>query len=222
MSVSLAAIHRMEAAGFRMESFDGRLRVYPAERLSAEQRKWITANKAALILALAVHSDTTIQELLALFGAEIASATPATGAPSSLVSVKASQEPEHLPFTVCPVRQIAAHGRVCCAECQHSAQIPDSDAYGWRSCGAGQLGGFGYALHCCESYTAASDCIEPSRVVTAPPIKPAALKCSWNNDNRLLTKCAKPAPNADRTGCASCGAVKEGEAQHGRIRSYAR
>ena len=54
--------------------------------------------------------------------------------------------------------------------------------------------------------------IEPSRVVTAPPVKPAALICSWNNDDRLLTKCVKPEPNADRSGCASCGAVKEGVA----------
>lgn len=49
-------------------------------------------------------------------------------------------------------------------------------------------------------------------VEASTPIKPAALICSWNDTGRLLTKCAKPEPTTDRTGCASCGAVKEGVA----------
>jgi len=37
-------------------------------------------------------------------------------------------------------------------------------------------------------------------------IKP--LVCTWNGLDRLITKCDRPEPNADGTGCATCGAVK--------------
>jgi len=40
------------------------------------------------------------------------------------------------------------------------------------------------------------------------PGKPRPMVCTWNDLGRLITKCDDPLPNADSTGCASCGALK--------------
>jgi len=36
----------------------------------------------------------------------------------------------------------------------------------------------------------------------------AVLTCAWSDTGRLITKCRSPEPTADKTGCATCGAVK--------------
>lgn len=52
------------------------------------------------------------------------------------------QEQEPKPKAILPI----AGGVVCCGDCRHSRQIPDSDAvYGWRSCGLGVKDGGGFA-----------------------------------------------------------------------------
>ena len=52
------------------------------------------------------------------------------------------QEQEPKPKAILPI----AGGVVCCGDCRHSRQIPDSDAvYGWRSCGLGVADGGGFA-----------------------------------------------------------------------------
>lgn len=52
------------------------------------------------------------------------------------------QEQEPKPKAILPT----AGGVVCCGDCRHSRQIPDSDAvYGWRSCGLGVKDGGGFA-----------------------------------------------------------------------------
>jgi len=45
-------------------------------------------------------------------------------------------------------------------------------------------------------------------VETRPPQVKKPLVCTWNGLDRLITKCDYPEPNADGTGCATCGAVK--------------
>ena len=52
------------------------------------------------------------------------------------------QEQEPKAKAILPI----AGGVVCCGDCRHSRQIPDSDAvYGWRSCGLGVADGGGFA-----------------------------------------------------------------------------
>lgn len=154
MSVALSAIRRMEAAGFKMEADGGKLRVYPAEQLSPEQRTWVAANKAAILAALElVAAEPAIAELAALFDATVLSVSPADGATSSLVSVR-TPEPEHEPFTAYPVRQRQADGRHCCNDCRHSQRIPESDRHSFRLCGAGYGGGFAMQYQHCEGWQA--------------------------------------------------------------------
>ena len=57
-----------------------------------------------------------------------------------LEELRLEQEPK--PKAILPT----AGGVVCCGDCRHSRQIPDSDAvYGWRSCGLGVADGGGFA-----------------------------------------------------------------------------
>lgn len=52
------------------------------------------------------------------------------------------QEQEPKPKVILPI----AGGVVCCGDCRHSRQIPDSDAvYGWRRCRLGVKDGGGFA-----------------------------------------------------------------------------
>ena len=52
------------------------------------------------------------------------------------------QEQEPKPKAILPI----AGGVVCCGDCRHSRQIPDSDAvYGWRRCSLGVKDGGGFA-----------------------------------------------------------------------------
>ena len=45
--------------------------------------------------------------------------------------------------------------------------------------------------------------LDSQPTILHPPV------CRWDAyGDRLLTRCAAPAPNADKTGCANCGASK--------------
>ena len=96
---------------------------------------------------------------------------------------------------------------VCCASCRHSAAGADTDPiYGWRLCKLRLEGGggFGQIEHCCSSWEAGTSAVAAVLLSTPHPSV-----CHWDAyGDRLLTRCAAPEPNADKTGCANCGASK--------------
>ena len=56
--MNATAIQRIEAAGYKLRLAGDAIQVSPADRLTAEQRAFIRANKAALVAALAARVST--------------------------------------------------------------------------------------------------------------------------------------------------------------------
>lgn len=64
-----------------------------------------------------------------------------------------------------------------------------------------------------EKFSVHADALSSHHPVETPLAPP---KCVWDRWNdRLVMKCDAPEPNADRTGCANCGALKAGPAGAG-------
>jgi hypothetical protein len=62
----------MERAGYRLVVDNGgTLRVSPAERLNEAQRDWLRRNKLELLATVRALADPNVQQLLALFDAEV-------------------------------------------------------------------------------------------------------------------------------------------------------
>ena len=73
----MPALDKMRAAGFEVAlSAAGGLLVRPAERLTAAQRQWLKAHKAALLAALAAEADPHLAGLIAMFDASVLRITP--------------------------------------------------------------------------------------------------------------------------------------------------
>ena len=75
MSPVTAALLKMRGAGFSVQVVAGRLRVAPADRLTAVQRQWIAANRDALIVELA-NDDPHIGDIVATFDATVIRVEP--------------------------------------------------------------------------------------------------------------------------------------------------
>ena len=61
----MTAIRKIEAAGFTLKLRDSRLVVSPADKLTAEQRAFIRANKSALMATLAARVSTEVKPVSA-------------------------------------------------------------------------------------------------------------------------------------------------------------
>lgn len=175
----MAAIHRIEAAGYRLRLAGDALQVAPADRLTAEQRAFIASNKAALMAALAARSSTerepltAVEALAALYRAGFAlsvkgdslrvePADQLTEAQRGFIGKLSWAMVQMLEFgTLENLVKLSVQADpvwVCCASCRHSLLAANTEpVYGWRSCGLDlpNGGGFGQALRHCEQWEAA-------------------------------------------------------------------
>ncbi len=135
MTAVAVALDKMRGAGFSVQAVDGRLRVSPADRLSATQRQWIAANRDVLLLEL-VATDPAIAD------------TP-----------DPQPDPEKVtdtglcyPVWVAPINA----GTVRCVDCGHGHRsLPGDEDAAWRLCDAGLGGHFALARHRCTGFKAA-------------------------------------------------------------------
>ncbi len=146
------ALQRMVAAGFTVQAVAGRLRVAPADRLSATQRQWIAANKDALLLELAT-ADPAIAELVETFGAVVMQVTPdpdpTAHKPVSVGLPESTDTGGGYPVWEAPVLA----GTVRCVDCQHGHRaLPGDELAAWRLCDAGLGGHFALARHRCAGF----------------------------------------------------------------------
>ncbi len=154
MSPVTAALQKMRGAGFSVAVVAGRLRVSPADRLTAVQRQWIAANRDALLLEL-VAVDPAIAEMQVIFDAVVVRVTPEpdpTAQPP--VSVELPESTDTVggyPVWVAPVMA----GTVRCADCGHGRRaMPGDELAAWRLCDAGLGGHFALARHRCTGFKA--------------------------------------------------------------------
>ena len=156
MAAVADALLKMRGAGFDVQAVAGRLRVSPADRLSATQRQWIAANKAALLLEL-VAVDPAIAEMQDVFDAVVLRVTPEPD-PTTQQPVSVGL-PESTDTVVCaaPVWESPVMvGTVRCMDCQHGSRaLPGDELGAWRHCEAGQGGRFALARHRCTMFKAA-------------------------------------------------------------------
>ena len=155
MSAVAVALQKMRGAGFSVQVVGGRLRVAPADRLSATQRQWIAANRTALLLELAA-ADPAIAELVEAFGAVVVRVTPDPN-PTAQQPVSVGL-PESTDTVLCyPVWEAPVMvGMVRCLDCGHGRRaLPGDELAAWRHCEAGQGGHFALARHRCTMFKAA-------------------------------------------------------------------
>ncbi len=166
MTAVAVALDKMRGAGFSVDVVGGRLRVSPADRLSATQRQWIAANKTALLLAL-VAADPAIAEMQTVFDAVVVRVTPepdpTAQQPVSVGSAESTDTVLCYPVWVTPVMA----GTVRCVDCGHGHRsLPGDELAGWRLCDAGKGGHFALARHRCAGFKAAVPLGDfPGRVV---------------------------------------------------------
>ena len=155
MSPVADALHKMRGAGFSVAVVAGRLRVSPADRLTAVQRQWIAANRDTLIVELVADSGH-VAEIVGTFDATVMRVTPdpdpTAQQPVSVELPESTDTVVRYPVWVAPV--IA--GTVRCTDCQHGSRaLPGDEDGGWRHCEAGQGGRFALARHRCQTFKAA-------------------------------------------------------------------
>jgi hypothetical protein len=145
MSPVADALHKMRGAGFSVAVVAGRLRVSPADRLTAVQRQWVAANRDTLIAALTADGGH-VAEIVETFDATVMRVTP-------------DPDPEKVTDTVvCYPVWVAPVivGTVRCMDCQHGSRaLPGDELGAWRHCEAGQGGRFALARHRCTMFKAA-------------------------------------------------------------------
>ena len=175
----MSALHRIEAAGYRLRLAGDALQVSPADQLTAEQRAFIASNKADLVAALSERVSTEREPLTAV---EAVEALRLAGFTVSVKRETLIVEPadelseaqrgfiEKLSWAMVQLLTFgtlenltkpsiqAAPGYVCCFECRHSVLPANTEpVYSWRSCGL-ELpngGGFGQALRRCAEWESA-------------------------------------------------------------------
>ena len=145
------ALQRMIAAGFSVRVVAGRLRVSPADRLTETQRRWIAANRDALMAALIVDVGD-VADIVKTFDATVMRVTPN---PDPIAQQPVSVGlPDSTDTVLCGAPVIA--GTVRCIDCQHGSRaLPGDELAAWRLCEAGQGGRFALARHRCTEFKAA-------------------------------------------------------------------
>ena len=68
--MNATAIHRIQAAGYRLRLVGDALQVSPADKLTTEQRTFIRDNKAALVAALSARASTHREPVTAVEAVE--------------------------------------------------------------------------------------------------------------------------------------------------------
>jgi hypothetical protein len=152
MTPVTAALLKMRGAGFSVHVVAGRLRVAPADRLTAVQRQWIAANRDALVVALA-NDDPHIGDFVETFDATVirVDPDPTTPHPVSVDQTQTTDTGGGYPVWVTPV----AAGTVRCADCGYGSRaLPGDELGAWRLCEAGLGGRFALARHRCDGFKA--------------------------------------------------------------------
>jgi hypothetical protein len=152
MTPVTTALLKMRGAGFSVQVVAGRLRVSPADRLTAVQRQWIAANRDALIVELA-NDDPHIGDTVATFDAVVVRVTPdpTTHKPVSVGLPESTDTGGGYPVWVTPVMA----GTVRCADCGYGSRaLPGDELGAWRLCEAGLGGRFALARHRCDGFKA--------------------------------------------------------------------
>ena len=138
MRAPTATLSRLRNAGFTLAMDGERLAVMPAHRLTAEQRLWISANRADLVAALRADADANVAAMVAAFGATVASVVPDT----AQTHVSSSF---HSPGA----------GYVRCCNCRHAVSAPLDEPGAWRLCAAGQRAGWSFQERVCSTWESA-------------------------------------------------------------------
>ena len=152
MTPVTAALLKMRGAGFSVQVVAGRLRVSPADRLTAVQRQWIAANRDALITEL-VADGGHVADFVETFDAVVVRVTPdqPTQQPVSVGLPESTDTGGGDPVWVTPVMA----GTVRCADCGYGSRaLPGDELGAWRLCEAGLGGRFALARHRCDGFKA--------------------------------------------------------------------
>lgn len=155
MAAVADALSKMRGAGFSVQLVAGRLRVSPADRLTAVQRQWIAANRDALVAALTADSGH-VAEMVQTFDAVVMRVTPDPD-PTAQQPVSVGL-PESTDTGGCSAVWVAPvmAGTVRCMDCRHGSRaLPGDELAAWRHCEAGQGGRFALARHRCTMFKAA-------------------------------------------------------------------
>jgi len=148
------ALQRMIAAGFSVQVVAGRLRVSPADRLTAVQRQWVAANRDTLVAALVADSGH-VAEIVKTFDATVMRVTPDTAAHPP-VSVGLPESTDTVACAAPVWESPVMAGMVRCLDCRHGRRaLPGDELAAWRLCEAGQGGYFALARHRCTTFKAA-------------------------------------------------------------------
>lgn len=149
--MNTAALMKMRNAGFDVSAVGGRLRIAPADRLTAGQRDWVKAHKAELLAALAADADPNVAALVATFDAVVVKVEPLTAQPPPVsVDVDAEPDPQGQRF-MRPFPELP--GAVRCVDCRHGRRaLPGDELGAWRLCEAGKGGRFALARHYCDGW----------------------------------------------------------------------
>lgn len=170
----MAALNRIQAAGFTLKLRNTRLVVSPADRLTADQRAFIASHKAALVEALSARATTEREPLTAVEAVDalqqagftvavkrdtliVEPADELSEAQRGLIGKLSWAMVQLLSFgtleTLTKPNIQADPAYVCCASCRHSQLAANTEPRnGWRSCGLDLPGGFGQALRRCEQW----------------------------------------------------------------------
>ena len=137
MRAPMQALERLATAGFELAVVDGcRLCVSPASRLTAEQRRWIRANRDALVAVLRARDDANVLELVSAFGTSVASVVP-----------------EHEQAPPPPVSScLPDAGLVRCADCRHAIAAQYDEPGAWRLCRVGGRSGWSMQERHCQKW----------------------------------------------------------------------
>ena len=148
-----AALDKMRGAGFSVQVVNGRLRVTPADRLTETQRRWIAANRDALMAAMMADVGD-VADIVKTFDATVMRVTPD---PDPIAQPPVSVGlPDSTDTVLCAAPVIA--GTVRCLDCQHGRRaLPGDEPGAWRLCEAGQGGRFALARHRCTEFKAAGN-----------------------------------------------------------------
>lgn len=139
MTAAPEALHRLVAHGFQIEAHNGKLRIHPADRLTPEQRDWISAHKAEWLALLTASNDSAASE-------SGESVTPQSENFADIDQGEIQSEPPHKMY------ERPLGDRVRCVDCRHGIHRPGDEPGAWRTCNAGQTGHFANAMHFCEKW----------------------------------------------------------------------
>ena len=176
---SMTALHRIQAAGYRLRLAGDVLQVSPADKLTGEQRDFIASHKAELIAALVARVSTEGEPVTAVeaVAALQRSGFAVTVKGDSLIVEPADELTEaqrgfigKLSWAMVQLLSFgtlesltkpniqADPGYVCCFECLHSQLAAHTEPRnGWRRCGLDlpNGGGFAQQLRRCAEWESA-------------------------------------------------------------------